>query len=274
MATHDRLDILGKQVNLLNDFAKFAGVMVLALFILGAYFFPTWVNDHLKALGIKLAGGSFGGINFVATETVKANGNAIELANALTATEIKLVSMISTFDAAKTANGAPAVGRAEVENALKNVRSAQQSLDQQSIAISRTGEIVGATQSIPESGWIYVGYYGDDATLKWLSDRLEKTQQVLQSGRDIKEIVLAYDAPVVSDGNICNKVDIASVPTPDPNAPEREYTIVRGSPLPLKVLAQIRCPAAGKGSMLYAQVSVPKDRIRIAKLSTIVRRAS
>jgi hypothetical protein len=273
MTTNDRLDILGKQIGLLNDFTKFAGALLLCLFVLAILVFPAWVNERLKAVGVKIEEVTFPGIKLVANETVKANGNAIEVANSLTTTEIKLANMMSALEAAKR-EGAPAVSPADVQSVLDTVRSAQGSLDQQAAAIRKAGKEVGATSSIPETGWVYVGYYGDDANLRILSDRVEKNPQVQQLRAPIKEIVLAYDAPVVADGNLCNKMDITSVPIPDPNAPEREYVIVRASRSPLRVLAQAECPAAGKGKTVYAQVAVPPDRVRMSKLSQLVRPGS
>jgi hypothetical protein len=273
MTTNDRLDILGKQIGLLNDFTKFAGAVLLCLFFLAILVFPAWVNERLKAVGVKIEEITFPGVKLVASETVKANGNAIEVANSLTTTEIKLASMISTLEAAKGA-GAPAISRADVQSVLDTVRSAQGSLDRQSAAIKKAGNEVGATSSVPETGWVYVGYYGEDANLRTLSDRVEKTPQVQQSRTPFQDIVLAYDAPIVADGNLCNKVPVASVPLPDPNAPERQYAIVRASRSPLKVLAQAECPAAGKGRTVYAQVAVPTDRVRISKLSQLVRPGS
>lgn len=267
---HDRLDILGKQVGLLNDFAKLASVMLLSVFVIAVWFFPGWVNKRLVESGFREF--SAAGFKFVvAAETVKANGNAIDLANALTTTEIKLAGILSAFDAAKAGSGGVTESRSAVVDALKTVRSAQNSLDLQSVAITSTGKEVGVTQSIPETGWVYVGYYGSDGYLKSLSERLARNAEVQQSGENMKAIVLAYDAPVISDGNLCNKVDISAVPMPDPNAPELEYAIVRASPSPLKILAQVRCPAAGKGSTVYVQVAVPKDRVRIARLSQVAR---
>jgi hypothetical protein len=271
MSANDRLDILGKKVGLLNDFAKFAGVMLLTIFALAVWFFPGWVKQQLaernftefSAAGFKMV---------IAAETVKANGNAIEVANALTTTEIKLKSILSTFDGVKSGSSGSAVSRSEVETVLTTVRSAQDSLDRQTVAITSTGKEVGATRSIPETGWVFVGYFDSDANLKRLSERLEKNAQVQQLGDNMKEIVLAYDAPVVSDGNLCNKVDISAVPQPDLSAPEREYVIVRASPSPLKILAQVHCPGPGKGSVVHVQIAVPKDRVRIAKLSQVDRR--
>jgi hypothetical protein len=56
---------------------------------------------------------------------------------------------------------------------------------------------------------------------------------------------------------------------PDPNAPERQYAVLRASVEPLKVLVTKSCDTPGSVKSVYALVEVPRSRVRFSTLSSL-----
>lgn len=253
----------------LNDAMKFFTVALLLFAVAVALAIPKWANEKLVALGVRDI--SLGGIKVVMAETVNASGNALQVSDALTRAEITLKGASSLLNDATKPADRPPIDKTDLANTLEAIKVAQRSLDQQATSLLSAGKEAGVYQAIPAAGWIFIGYYGEDGVLRRGSDRIQITDRLRMLDEKLQEIVLTYDAPVVSNGDDCTIVDISKVPQVDVNAPERERAIVRASFAPLRVLATKACTAIGKGKLLYARIDIPPNRIRLAQLSTIKR---
>ncbi len=269
MTFADRIETLSKLLTLLSDFAKLAGVGALATMAIAALANPAWVRTRLDDLGVEIKEINAPGLKIVAKETVKAGANTLQIAEALTEAEIKLRNASSGLGKVGFQKTAASGHDAEIAEAVKKIQSARAVLDEQSKALESTGKHVGVTSGAPAKGWLFVGYFDEAYKLKKPSVRIASADGVRISGTKVLDLILQYDAPVVSDGDNCASHDVSEISPPDLNAPEREYAIIRAGTAPLKVIATSACPARSGGMFIFAQIEVPKDRVRFSKLSLL-----
>jgi hypothetical protein len=256
MPSDKSLESASKLVAFLNEAGKLFAFLFLLVFVAGAFASPTFVKDRLDKLGLRINAFDLGWIKFVATETASASKGTVDVSEALTKAEIALASSTAS-PLSQT-----------VQEALVSIRNAKLTMDEQTKALKNIGSATGARTVTPSSGWLYLGYYGEDMALRKASDRVA-AEGLARLDMNLKRVVLAHDAPIISDGDNCTKVDVADMPAFDPNKKETEVAVVRASNEALQVLQVKDCASRGKGHLLYAQVHVPESRIRFAQLSTI-----
>jgi hypothetical protein len=264
MPTNDRIEALSKLLALSKEFAKLAGIALLTGAAMTAFFFPKAAKAKLVELGVVTI--AFGDIKIVMEETAKANANGFEAAKALTSAEIKLANLTRTgSETSEKTNEYRAINEA-----LMTIRSAKNSLTDQDQSIKKTARASGLSSDFPSSAWVYVGYYGEDAALRKVSDRIHVTQEIGRSNSRLTALILDFDAPVATGTVDCIKRDISEIPTPATGV-EREEAIVTASGTPLKVLETMPCPAVGNGKTMWARIEVPAERVKFAKLSQLIR---
>lgn len=264
MLSTENLERLSKFVGVLNELAKVTAMGVLALLAMGAIAKPEWVKGRLASLGVEIKEISVGPLKVVAKATVKAGGSTLQMAEALTEAELRLTELSTNGQQTLSASNVSAVG-----DTLKAILVARAALDEQSVSIQDTGKVAGVLADPPKRGWLYVGLFSANGQLKLASSRLESKNGVRFAGSKLAELVLRFDAPVVSDGDDCTKTDVLDYVPPNPNAPERKYAVLRASPEPLKILLTKACNAPGGNQTIYAQVDVPANRVRFAALSSL-----
>lgn len=265
MLSTEKLEALSKFLAVLNELAKVSAMGVLALLAIGAIAAPTWVKGTFTALGLEIKELNAGPLKLVATETVKAGANAVQIAEALNQAELRLTDIsVNAQKQPIAARDASAIGET-----LKKIVLARAALDEQASSIQNTGAAVGVSANPPSRGWLYLGLFGENGNLKLPSSRLEPNSGVRNIDGKPAELVLRFDAPVVSNGDDCTKTDVADFVPPNPNAPEQQYAILRASAEPLKILATKTCDAPGGNRITYAQIEVPRNRVRFAMLSSL-----
>jgi hypothetical protein len=259
------METIAKFLGLMNDLLKFLAMAVLAVLAIGAIAAPDLVKSQLARLGFEIKEVNAGFLKIVATETTKAGGNTLLIAEALTVAELQL-KKVEAAALSPAGGGSPVTS---VEDAVKTIQMARTALDEQSSAIQETAKAAGVAPNAPTRGWLYVGLFAESGEARLLSDRIGSKDGLKYTGKDLKGIVLRFDAGVVSDGDSCTKTQAADFVPPDPKEPERRYAVLRASPEPLKVLATRSCDTPGSVKSVYAQVEVPKSRVRFSTLSSL-----
>lgn len=263
--SNERIESASKLLAMLSDLAKFIGVSSLAFFAVAAIAAPEWTQKRLDALGWQIKEVNAGFFRITVKETVKAGNGVIRIAEGLTNTEISLAALQASLPKGPDASQQ----NAEILRAMSSVKAAQLALGVQADALASTGKAVGLIQDAPDMGWLYVGIFAANNDAKYISPRISPNG-IQRAGGAITGILLKYDTVIVSNGDDCTKTSLKDVPMPDPNAPEREFTIVTPSESkPLEVIKVSECPSIGDGKLIYAQVRIPTERVRFSQLSKI-----
>lgn len=261
----ERIEALSKLLASLAELSKSLAITGLAGFAVAAVAAPGWAKERLHQLGFHVEEFNWAGMKFVADETAKTSAGAMGAAEAITQAEIALA-------AAQQAPGAPAASSPasqRVADGLAQLNKAKQALDVQQAAIHRAAEKSGLDVKPPSLGWIHVADFGENGQPRWVSERLARNGIVRVDNR-ITQLVLAYDAPVVTNGDDCSRTDPAQFTLPPDDAPEIQYVIIqaRGDE-PLTVTQTKDCPSIGHGRDVWAQIKVPAARVRMAALSSL-----
>jgi hypothetical protein len=265
MMSTETMEKISKFLGLMNDLLKFLAMAAVALLAIGAIAAPGLVKQQLAKVGFEIKEVNAGFLKIVARETTKAGANTLQIAEALTVAELQLKKVeVAALSPAGWSGQA-----ASVEAALKTILAARTALDEQTAAIQESGKAAGVTANAPTQGWLYVGLFAENGEARLVSDRIGSKDGLKYAGKDLKGIVLRFDAGVVSDGDSCAKTQAADFVPPDPKEPERQYAVLRASPEPLKVLATKSCDTPGSVKSVYAQVEVPKSRVRFSTLSNL-----
>jgi hypothetical protein len=259
------MEAMSKFLGLMNDLLKLLAMAVLALLAISAIAAPDLVKHQLARLGFEIKEINTGFLKLIATETTKAGGNTLQIAEALTVAELQLKKVEATALSPASRDALAT----SVDDAVKTIQLARSALDDQSSAIQETAKAAGVAPNAPTRGWLYVGLFAENGEARLLSDRIGSKDGLKYAGKDLKGIVLRFDAGVVSDGDSCAKTQAADFVPPDPKEPERRYAVLRASPEPLKVLVTKACDTPGSVKSVYAEVEVPKSRVRFSTLSSL-----
>jgi hypothetical protein len=253
MVSIDRLERTVKAANLVLELAKTVVFFGLAMVVFGAVAAPDWIGGRIKALNMKIESIDLPFIKLVADETKASNANTIQVAEALTKAEIELSEDPSN---------------ANTTRALEAIRSAKLVLDEQSKSMAKVANKAGLSVGSTAEGWLYVGYFNESGTLVRQSDRIQPDSVSLKGGNPT-QLTLRFDAPIISDGDNCNRLDISKFNPPDPKEKKTKYALVRANADPLQILSVVECDSVGGGKQKYARVAIPPDRIRFAELSSL-----
>lgn len=263
MVSPEKVEHWSKLLSLLNEAAKFSALGVLFFITVGAIVQPVSLGGILGKLNLGIKEISIGPIKIaVAKETTKVGNNMLQTSEALTEVQTRLTEMSTNFQQQPLNS----TYRIKVEEALKNVLLAQQHLDEQSSSLNNTARAIGIAPNPPEKGWLYVGIYGEDGKLRFPSSRLDLLKTTDSTGKQLTELVLKFDAAVVSDGDNCTKTNVSDF---TPSNPELQYAVLRASPEPLKVLSTKACTSAGGNQVVYAEIKVPGNMVRFSSFSNL-----
>lgn len=261
----ERVEALSKLLAALAELAKSLAITGLAGFAVAAVAAPGWAKERLHQLGFHVSEFDLGGMKFVADETAKTSAGAMGAAEAITQAQIALA-------AAQQAPGAPATSSEasqRMADGLAQLGRAQQALDVQQAAIHRAAEKAGLDVKPPSLGWIRVANYGENGQARWTSERIAR-DGIVRTDNRITQLVLAYDAPVVANGDDCSRTDPAQFTLPPDDAPEIQYFIIQARANDPLVVTQTKdCPSVGRGHDVWAQIKVPAARVRLAALSSL-----
>ncbi|AMP36248.1 hypothetical protein CJO78_01290 [Ralstonia solanacearum] len=119
----------------------------------------------------------------------------------------------------------------------------------------------------PSTGWLRVGYFGDDGKVRRLDDSIAADTGGFIRYRgtgapelrfSVSKVVLARPASVVSDGDNCTVPDVGDA---DLTQIEPPIAVVSAEPEAIPVSKTIACHAPGNGYDVYVKVDLPAQRI-------------
>lgn len=259
-----RLNQAGELVKILNEFSRFAATAAFALVATAALAYPAWLKDRLGQLGLHIQEVDTGFVKLVANETAKAGTQSLHIAEGLNNAEVWLAELKEHL---LKHDHDPAYAH-RIEGAAAAIEKAKAALDQQATSLQHTGTAAGIASQPPARGWLYVGNFAANGQLRQLSPRLAGGEGLQQAASQLTTLTLRFDTPVTANGEDCDKSSSENF-IPAHQVPEQQYTIVRATSTPLRVLASKRCPPSAQGSAVYAQVEIPGDRIRFRSLQAL-----
>ena len=122
-------------------------------------------------------------------------------------------------------------------------------------------------QEPPASGWLYVGRVAEGGRFT-AAPSVDAKASTVTAGK-VTRLQLARDA-ALSTGDECTRLKPEDLRAPSAEDLNRPMPLLRAGPVTVEASAE--CPSAGKGKLVYAKVSVPKDRVRYASLAELGRR--
>ena len=260
MIADENISKISKLLGLFSDLSKCIVTLLLTGVAVTAFASPPTVRDIMDKWGISEIG--FLGIKIVRKAIDVAADSNLRLAKSLNILEEEL----SSLQQKNSTDTSPQINSASFSQALKNIQNAKIELDRQNDSIKEIGRIAGLTPVTPPTGWIYVGYLGDDMKVKRLSSRIDSRDGLHYSGNRLSGIKIKFDSPVIVDGDKCAIEDLDNVPFSQKES-KGNSLILKASDSDLTVLNTAQCPGKTTGSnQLYAQVEIPKNRIRYTSL--------
>jgi hypothetical protein len=258
MSLDQNIERASKILRALSDIAK--GILIIGLLWVGytALTSPQQMGEKLRDL--RKAG-------------VDVNKLEIDLpflrigASVFHALEATATAQVKTAAAQELSLSNP-TAEAKLQEASASLAQVQSTIAQQAREIRAAAAAAGIVESVPATGWILVGFVASNGSMRILSDRIDPKDLSglrVENGKvsGLTKLTLRFDA-AVAQGDECIRVPMENVSSAAEVANLLPKIMLAGDPTkPLEVTRAEQCESRSKevGSIVYAQVKIPPDRV-------------